>query len=72
MTPSVWSVLVIFVLAPLGVAVLITAVVLLLASPARRAVVQPVGEANEESQDEGSVEPGEGDVDTPDERTPPQ
>ena len=42
MTPSVWSVLVIFVLAPLGVSALITAVVLLLASPTRRPVVQPV------------------------------
>ena len=39
MTPSVWSVLVNFVLAPLGVALLVTAVVLLLSKPARQPVV---------------------------------
>ncbi|GEM_PF-4435529 len=41
MTPSIWSVLVIFILAPLGVALLITAVVLVLTSPAPQTVVEP-------------------------------
>jgi|TARA_B100000678_G_scaffold222764_1_gene190331 hypothetical protein len=40
-TPSIWSVLVIFILAPLGVALLITAVVLVLTSPAPQTVVEP-------------------------------
>lgn len=71
MTPSVWSVLVIFVLAPLGVSALITAVVLLLASPTRRPVVQPVVGADEGAQEEGLVGPGEGDVDAATEGDPP-
>lgn len=67
MTPSVWSVLVIFVLAPLGVAVLVTALVLMLTSSTRRTVV----EASDGSPDEGSVDPDEEDADTRNEGKPP-
>ena len=60
MTPSLWSVLVIFVLAPLGVVLLITAVVFLLVSPSRRTTAtKPI----DELQDQGSERDGESDDD---------
>lgn len=68
MTPSIWSVLVIFVLAPLGVALIISAVVLLLVSPSRQPVVHLV----DGSQDEGSDGGDERSADTEDEGDAPQ
>ncbi|MAS55976.1 MAG: hypothetical protein CMJ44_15395 [Pimelobacter sp.] len=67
-TPSIWSVLVIFVLAPLGVALIISAVVLLLVSPSRQPVVHLV----DGSQDEGSDGGDERSADTEDEGDAPQ
>ena len=52
MTPSVWSVLLIFVLAPIGVAGLVTVVVLLVASPVRRPLIVALGEAAEAEKDD--------------------
>ena len=57
MTPSLWSVLVIFILAPLGVVLFITAVVFLLVSPSRRPATKPI----DELQDPGSDKDGDAD-----------
>jgi hypothetical protein len=72
-TPSIWSVLVIFVLAPLGIAAAITAVVLLLASPTRRPVIQAVEGIDERAEEEASVGPiaGDGDAAAADGDPPP-
>lgn len=51
MTPSIWSVLVIFVAAPLTLAALVTSVVLLTTSPSRRVVQSLESADGEESGD---------------------
>ena len=60
MTPSLMSVLLIFVLAPLAVVLFITAVVFLLVSPSRLPVPRPV----DELQDPGLGRDGESDADS--------
>ena len=61
MTPSLWSALVIFVLAPIGVAVIVTAIVLLLSSPTPRPVVRTERPAENGSAENGSAENGSDD-----------
>ena len=51
MALNVWSALVIFILGPLGVALLVTAVVLLLTSPTRKPAAKPAEGSREEGSD---------------------
>lgn len=63
MAPDIWSALTIFLLAPLGIALITTVAVLLLASPVGR----PVADSADEPEDEGSEPRHGGQADPTDE-----
>ena len=64
MTPSIWSVLIIFVVAPLAVVGLVTTIVLLTTSPSHRRAeadqIAPDNADDQEGTDENEAEDGSG------------
>ncbi len=56
MSPSIWSVMVIFIGAPLAIVAMVTGAVVLLASPVRRPVVISPAEAAEAAEEDGQVD----------------